>query len=159
MGKPKTRDDIKDDGAKATESLKRFEAQERKCQRLEREVNECKEELKQAKASYDFAVGELRRMVREPDADEAPLFGKPDAWREIEISALGLSEKLTGLLVEKVDGNTMGHLADWLKADHAVIQITGFGPAAIEKFDNAMERFWRDHPQPDDEPAEPESGD
>lgn len=145
---PKAKVEPKDDGAVAQATIKRLAKQAAKCDHLAVQVTSQKSTLKAIQADYDRAVEELRSMSREPTY---PLLDTSDEWRGIDIMDLGLSTKLTGLLADAIDGHTMGHLADWLKADHAVIQITGFGPAAIEKFDDAMEKFWKDHPQPEEE--------
>ncbi len=135
-----------DEGVEAQATVKRLAIQAAKCDRLAALMSRAKIAFSAAKSDYENAVEELRNMSREP---QYPLLaGDPEAWTELPISGLGLSAKMTDRLMEAVDGATMGHLSTWLKT-HQITDITGFGPAAHDNFADAMEGFWKAHPQPE----------
>lgn len=64
-----------------------------------------------------------------------------DSWREIGLEDLSLTESLlTKLYSANLD--TVGELADFTASGKQLVDIDGVGPAAAEKIEGAMDRFW-----------------
>ncbi len=85
----------------------------------------------------------------EIEAVEAPDV-KPDAWKRLSVSHLGLPDKLTTALAEhKKPIKTLGQFQKHLN-DHGewwAREIEGFGKVAKEKVGTAWMKFWADHPE------------
>ena len=123
-----------------------------------------KSEAKEAAAMVERCMTALQAVIYDQQM-ELPL-AAPDAWREKKIESLGLSATIIKKLSEAADGDTIGHLADWLKKDgNEFGKIIGFGEQAVEKIEKAMDDFWAENriekvkpePSDDDDSDEPES--
>jgi len=112
--------------AEADSVVDRIVELERACMSAEREVDDAKAELKEAKARYDSCVGRLRSFVRGLYNDQdRPLFNQPaeqesetedqedpeELWREVPLDELGLPKGIYNKLTE-VDVATAGDLED-----------------------------------------------
>lgn len=137
--------------------------------KYEASVEEAKGCLKAAEKRRDELVCELLdvidgqgRLTFSGTATLAPgdVTAAPaeEAWRSVSIDQIGLPEKLASSLIE-AEIKTIGALADYTK-EHELTDLPGIGPAKAEKIQNAMEAYWKEHPQTEQteqtEPAEQE---
>lgn len=140
----------------AAELLERIEAAEERCRTAHSAWSTARERAKQAKASYDAAVGELQRLCR-ARKEPMPLFAQPsasDAWRELDIEELGLPDRIDTALRD-ADLETLGELSDLMAAGvwwHH--ELKGIGEKAAEQIADGFTEFWSRHP----EYAQPEDG-
>lgn len=108
------------------------------------------ESAKAAKKSWEAASEQLQERILDLDR-QYPLFDQPkpapvepEAWREIAIDILE-THGLSHAIVEKLDEagfHTIGHLADWTKADNLLTAIEGIGAKKAEKIEESLTSFW-----------------
>ena len=117
----------------------------------------------EAKKEYDGAVLELRRLIR-AQTEDLPLFdglaekseeAEDNSWRDVELASLDLSAKVLENL-DAAELTTIGDLADYSANGGRLTQVSGIGPAAAEKIEDALEGFWANHPGLGDGLAAPE---
>lgn len=122
-------------------------------------VSKLKSSMKEAKAELEAAYSELLRAIDEFDQPSLfnlePQNGPVEAWRDVPLETLGLSRKLIETL-EEADLTTLGQLADFGKSAQ-LVEIYGVGESPAEKIQDALDRYWKDHPQ--DKPSEKKAAD
>lgn len=111
-------------------------------------LKQAKEEHKEAESRLMRAYRELRAVGTYDPQGELP-FGGPrdvDAWRELPVSELGLT---TGILAafDEMNLTTLGNLSDYVAAGNSYLDIRSIGEAALEKIEDAWEKFWAEHPE------------
>jgi hypothetical protein len=129
-----------DDGAAAR--LTAIKAQRHAVSRAQRLVDECTEELKEAKGGLGRAT---LRLLNEIDDDQMPLEfpekKNPEAWTtELIEDVLALPSGLAGKLKE-AEIETLGQLATHSKTK-GLTDIEGIGDSGREKIEAALEDYW-----------------
>jgi hypothetical protein len=127
-----------------------------------RKLEDAKARHSEAKAAYDSAVSQLLRVIDEDDKQgELPFEVEHDTedWRAFPVAQLGLPEKLVDAMAEAELFN-VGDVNDFTMSGKRFIDIKGIGQAKAEKIDDALLKFWQDHPEytrpepkPEEEPA------
>lgn len=70
----------------------------------------------------------------------------PDSWKAVRLDSIrGLTPGMLKSLAA-VEVETLGQLTDY-QTTKPLNRVKGFGPATIDKFDDAMEAFWQEHPE------------
>lgn len=109
--------------------------------RAQRAVEECTEDLKEAKGTLGRAT---LRLHSEIDDDQLPLaFSEPadaEAWREEVVITLGLPEGITAKLADAGIA-TLGQLQTYCKTE-LLTDIDGIGDGARDKIETALEKHW-----------------
>lgn len=129
-----------DNGAAAR--LEGIKAKRHAVSRAQRQVEECTEDLREAKGTLGRAT---LRLLAEIDDDQMPLeFPEkkdPEAWTtELIEDVLALPSGLAGKLKE-AEIETLGQLATHSKTK-ALTDIEGIGDAGREKLETALEEYW-----------------
>ncbi len=146
----------------AEKILSAIEAQAQIVAANELEWNDAKEIAASKKKSFDLAVEELRRIIRERhELAVAPLLpfksadqtteataepaSDPDAWKAVPIESLLVAAK-PSLLSKLTDEGitTFGALEDWLVSGR---KIAGIGDSSRQVIDDARAKYFEDHPR------------
>lgn len=139
--------------------IEEIRAAERKVAEAETAWVAAREEAKERHKQFDAAVSNMRRTVRKW-TDPLPLFdgpaavAAPEEWRRVSIDELGLKPRVAKALRD-FELETIGAVADYT-AKSSLHAITGLGDKAIEEIDDAMTKFWEDHPEHTRPASEPE---
>lgn len=138
------------------ELLAKIRGQEAIVVQAELELNLAKGHVKACRECFDVEVSKLRGLIRgsreeHPLFDAAPETGSSgpvsaDAWREVEIATLEIPAALATRLYE-AEIETIGDLVDYQSAGHQLVDIKGVGQAKGDKIADALEAFWRSHPE------------
>lgn len=155
---------VREELSLAKHRLERYDAaSERARERLCKLAN-LKQETANAKKAYDGAMIELAELSEEDDyplfdkktkpaaekqAEPKPVEPQPnDAWKEVSVTALGLNDRTTQLLLEaKPNGiTTLGEFQQFL-AKKTLRDIDGVGEAKAQLIEDAWMKFWQDHPE------------
>lgn len=151
--------------ASEREKLQALRQQQREAQR---EVEDCKSELKSAKLRLDACTDAISRYIDSLSQPELPFNQETtpeeleDAWRSVLLAdAIGHAISpgtLEALLQAEID--TVGALAQYT-SEHPLILIKGIGEAKAETIEKAMEAFWAarkaSHPAEQDPAAKEEN--
>jgi len=140
--------------------LHRIEEASHVVRAAERVLADLMEQTKAARKRLDGAFAALLAAIEEPE--QLPLFDDPaddapDAWRLVDISTLGLPDRVHAALVE-ANLKTIGAIADFTRLGDELTMIDGIGEAAAEKISKATERYFAEHPVRDPDALEPEDG-
>lgn len=148
----------------AMERMAEIERREAECDRLEKDFEAKNKSAKGAKKLLEAEVDALRTFIR--TKEEMPLFDpkKPsangdghatgdEAWRDVPIEALTLSESLAEKLKDQ-GFKTIAHIADWSKKGHNLTDIAGVGAATAGVIEMALDTFWASRADVPSEAAE-----
>lgn len=145
-----------EDKPDAAKLLAEIEDAERDCANAELDWQQAKSAAKCAKDEYDDRVLRLRSLIRaarndanRPLLNPTPAEEQPaspdDAWQKTPLADLGLSPKiLEAMEVARV--RTVGELADYTR-QYMLTDIKGIGPAKAEEIEDALTKFWAEHPE------------
>ncbi len=127
-------------------------------ERVMSEVKGLQAEFDTAEAQYEQAKAEAAALKKIMEAKAKkmwdfvralsaplPLF---EVWRNTPVSELGLPEYIVSILQE-AGILTIGQLADWTSSGKRLTDIPHIGEAKVLLIEDAMERYWRDHPRPE----------
>ncbi len=110
-----------------------------------------KENAKQQKSRVDSLRKKLLDLIDE-GPQRLPLFDGPEeetttaqSWRDVPLSELDIPAGILRLLYE-ADIETVGQLADYTITGKPLTSIAGIGEAKAERIEEALEKFWDDHP-------------
>ncbi len=141
-------------------------------QKAREDLDIAKEVAKNRKAQYAKAVQKVLRLVREAEEGPGPLFDGQDAkltpdgnprsadWIATLLTELDLPAYITASLeLYPVGGGgvtTLGRLMDLQKdlGETWSQAVTGIGDVARQKIDDAVEKYFMDHPRPAADEAE-----
>lgn len=126
--------------------LETIQAAGMKVNRLRREWEALKGETGAAKKNLEVAVEQLLETIRHPDGPKLELVGEGAEWRDDPITVLDLPKKAHDALALTAELATIGELSDYL-ASNALTGIDGIGEGAARKIEDAMAKFWADHPE------------
>jgi hypothetical protein len=122
--------------------IREVELAKRRVDRAEADFTMKREVAKEAKAAYERSLQELRHA-----GDPLPLLDgtqPSDEWRDHPVTELvGLSEGILTKLSE-AGISKIGDLTDALSAEE---KIAGIGAGKAEKIADALEAFWKEHPE------------
>ena len=136
---PMERDDLIEDIGEARQEVRR----------LLLEWEEAKIAAKVAKGGYDRQWSKLDELISELVGDGEPRlpFGKdkPELpWREFELSDIEGFPTTVLVALEETAIKTLGEFVDWMAIHSSLSDLKGVGPAAVEKADDALTKFWSD---------------
>lgn len=109
-----------------------------------------RESAKAAREDFEAAATALERTVDKYN-QELPLFDGPHAkpgpeeWRRVSIDELRLKPRVLKALHD-FELETIGDLADFHADGGTLNRVKGLGEGAIVEVDDAMAKFWADHP-------------
>lgn len=148
---------------KALGVLLEIERAEKKVEDAERAWHTSREQTKELHKAFDTAVAQMRAVIKRRNQPLLPFDAatgevkpaEPEAWRRVPVEDLGIKPRTAKALR---DGGleTIGAIADFHADDQSLNRIPGLGQGAVDEVADAMERFWRDHPEhtrPSTEPA------
>lgn len=69
-----------------------------------------------------------------------------NTWREVNMLELDIDEKIRQILVEN-DLDTIGKIVDYGSDGKSLTDIVGIGPSKCEKIEDALERYFKHHPE------------
>jgi ERCC4-type nuclease len=134
-----------------TQLLERICRQRKVVAKRQIQVDLCAAQLKDAKGSLEMATRELLALIDEreqptlfPTADSAET-STTDAWRSEPIEVLNLPVGIVKVLQEAMI-TTLGAIATQGEVG-SLTDIEGIGEAKAEKIADALEQYWREHPQ------------
>lgn len=146
-----------EDKPDAAKLLAEIEDAERDCANAELDWQQAKSAAKCAKDEYDDRVLRLRNLIRAArndanrpllnptPAEEQPAASPDDAWQKTPLADLGLSPKILEAM-EVARLRTVGELADYSR-QYMLTDIKGIGPAKAEEIEDALTKFWAEHPE------------
>lgn len=132
------------------EYIQRIQAARERVRVAELDMNRTKAAAKQARNAWEEAVNELNDAI-DDGPEYLPLFDGPQKpaadmdWRETPVEELGLPEK-TAAILREAEIPTIGDIAAHAE-QFDLTDIPGIGPAKAEEIEQALERFWAEHPE------------
>jgi hypothetical protein len=113
-----------------------------------------------AKQAVEAAQAELNEFVQNLLDPTPTLFtpqDEPQEWRAATLDDLGIKGKLAEhLAANDPPLTTLGAIADFSK-EYELMKVKGIGPKAATDIEDALEKWWADHPEANK--ADPESDD
>ena len=141
----------------ALDKLTRLHALDAELIEAQRLRDDAKELYKTRNAAVETANENLLAELRKAPAEPLPLIDGArsdvtsatkgdDAWRNVPIADLGLKAKVLAALAD-VGISNIGGISDW-SAKKPLTDIKGIGEAKALDIDEALTRYWKEHPQP-----------
>ena len=127
---------------------------EKEVAKLFDKMSRAKERAKAAKDAWEAASSELHEFIRGGPDQQPKLPGMedtdidPEGWRKVSLEDAGLTGKLLKPFAESDDPDieTLGELADFT-SEYALTDIRGIGPKLAEEIEDALDKFWAEHPE------------
>lgn len=113
------------------------------------ELNRFIDELEQPRPPTLFDDAAKPESEESEDANAAPAALDDESWRKVTVKDLGISDAIADKLAANEPMlDTLGAIIDYTTAGRRLTDIAGIGAAKAEAIDEAITKYFADHPRP-----------
>lgn len=152
----KLRDDLRDLQIKEADIAEAHKAAKKRTEAKQDELNKFIDDLEHPTPTLPFkqaaapaAKEEISTEAASPPSEQPAPEVDDESWRKVTVKDLGISDAIG----EKLAANepmltTLGEIVDYTTAGKRLTDIAGIGAAKAEAIDEAITKYFADHPRP-----------